>query len=253
MNNSELLQKAERLKDMLEIHATGGQADDTEYRALRHELLRTALVKSRLPAFVRECRTLGDFWTFIKPKFGHYAERREFLREEFAPLLAFLENGHTMPGDDPITATLQTVDSDHVKDAWTKALERRVTDPDGAITAARTLVESVCKFILDESGVPYDDKDDLPRLYSKAATQLNLAPSQHTEQAFKQILGGCQTVVNELAGLRNRLSDAHGKGKVAARPAPRHAELAVNLAGSVATFLVATWEAHKANSALGRN
>jgi hypothetical protein len=67
----------------------------------------------------------------------------------------------------------------------------------------------------------------------------------HTEQVFKQILGGCATVVNSLAGIRNKLSDAHGKGKLAARAAPRHAELAVNLAGSVCAFLVATWEERK--------
>jgi hypothetical protein len=47
-------------------------------------------------------------------------------------------------------------------------------------------------------------------------------------------------VVNELGSLRNRLGDAHGKGKGGVRPAPRHSELAVNLAGSIALFLVET-------------
>jgi hypothetical protein len=57
---------------------------------------------------------------------------------------------------------------------------------------------------------------------------------------FKQIIGGCTAVVEGLGALRNRLSDSHGKGKVAAKPAPRHAELAVNLAGSLALYLLAT-------------
>ncbi|EQD46232.1 abortive phage resistance protein, partial [mine drainage metagenome] len=39
-----------------------------------------------------------------------------------------------------------------------------------------------------------------------------------------------------------QISDAHGKGKRAVRPRARHAELAVNLAGSMAAFLVATWK-----------
>ncbi len=67
--------------------------------------------------------------------------------------------------------------------------------------------------------------------------------SQHTERVFKQILGGCQAVIEGLGSLRNRLSDAHGKGKAGVKPAPCHAELAVNLAGAMATFLIATWEA----------
>jgi hypothetical protein len=70
-----------------------------------------------------------------------------------------------------------------------------------------------------------------------------LSPAQHSEEIFKQILGGCHSVINGMAGLRNRFSDAHGKGKGGVKTAPRHAELAVNLAGSMATFLIATWEA----------
>jgi hypothetical protein len=49
-------------------------------------------------------------------------------------------------------------------------------------------------------------------------------------------------VVEGLGALRNKLRDAHGKGKKAARPSPRHAELAVNLAGAMATFIVSTRE-----------
>jgi hypothetical protein len=143
------------------------------------------------------------------------------------------------------STTLARYDAEHVREAWQKAVERRSTDPDGAITAARTLLESVCKFILDEEQVTYQDSADLPTLYQVTAKQLSLAPSQHTEKVFKQILGSCGSIVEGLGALRNRLSDAHGKGKAASTPAPRHAELAVNLAGTMATFLIATWEARK--------
>jgi hypothetical protein len=98
---------------------------------------------------------------------------------------------------------------------------------------------------LDESGIAYDEKDDLPKLYRLAAERLKLSPSQHTEQIFKQILGGCKSVVEGLGALRNKLSDAHGKGKKSARPSPRHAQLAVNLAGSMATFIASTWETQR--------
>ena len=96
--------------------------------------------------------------------------------------------------------------------------------------------------ILDEAGVAHSDKDDLPKLYKETAKQLNMAPEQHQEEVFKQILVGCQTVIQGVGTLRNKLSDAHGKGRKAVKPSPRHATLAVNLAGSMAAFLVATWE-----------
>ena len=118
-------------------------------------------------------------------------------------------------------------------------MARKQEDPEGAIDAARTLLETVCKHILDELDEAYGD-DDLPKLYNKVAKVLNLSPSQHTETAFREILGGCHTIVQSLGTLRNRIGDAHGKGRNPVRPAPRHAALAVNLAGSMATFLVET-------------
>jgi Abortive infection C-terminus len=241
--DAELLAKVEAFKDVLIACAQGSRDEEIVYRRLRGELLKDTRIASQLPAFIRPCRTTQEFWDFITQGRSTYASRRSFLQEQFNPVLTMLEAGSLMPADASITRTLSIVDSEHVSVAWTKALERRNVDPEGAITAARTLVEATCKHILDETGISYDNTDDLPKLYFKTAEQLNLAPSQHTERAFRQILGACQTVVNELAGLRNRLSDAHGKGKLAVRPSPRHAELVVNLAGTMATFLITTWEA----------
>ncbi|MGE6473339.1 abortive infection family protein [Serratia proteamaculans] len=81
------------------------------------------------------------------------------------------------------------------------------------------------------------------KLYRQTAELLNLAPSQHTKKVFKQILGDCTSVVEGLEVLRNRLSDSHGTGKAGVKPAPRHAELAVNLAGSLVLHLLSTREA----------
>lgn len=136
-------------------------------------------------------------------------------------------------------------DMGHIKDAWEKVIARRDADPGGAITAARTLLETVCKFILDDNKVLYDDKSDFPRLYKLVAKQLVLAPNQHTEIVFQQILRGCTSVVDGIGTMRNRLGDSHGKGKSSGTPAARHADLAVNLAMSMASFLIATWEARK--------
>ena len=35
-----------------------------------------------------------------------------------------------------------------------------------------------------------DDKDDLPKLYRLVSQQLQIAPSQYSEEDFKRILGG---------------------------------------------------------------
>jgi len=239
---SEIFDQAEALQNLLVSHATGGSEDDAEFVRLRQMLLSNAALDPLVPRFLKTCRNLDQFWQFIKFQFASYAERRTYLWSEFSPLLEALERGGLSPADQAVTETLERFDASHVQAAWSKALERRASDPEGAITSARTLVESVCKHILDEAGVPYAESADLPKLYRLTAETLSLAPSQHTEVVFKQILGSCVSVVEGLGALRNRLSDAHGKGKVGSKPAARHAELAVNLSGAFSVFLLATWE-----------
>ena len=80
-----------------------------------------------------------------------------------------------------------------------RLLTERIRDPEGAITISRTMLESVCKYILDDLSVDYDlNRIELSDLYKKTANQLNLSPEQHTEKVFKQILGGCSGIVNGL-------------------------------------------------------
>jgi hypothetical protein len=127
-------------------------------------------------------------------------------------------------------------------------LIRKNTDTEGAITSARTLIETVCKYICDERNVTYDEKIELPALYKLAAKELNLSPEQNTEQIFKQILGGCQTVVEGLGALRNKYGDSHGKSITRSKPDKRHSDLAINLAGTMAMFLMETYEFVKSKS-----
>lgn len=242
------LERATYLQNVLISRATGGLCDDDQYQAVRRVLLERTDAGDLIPSFVRTCRDLSQFWGFIKQRFASYAERRDFVWNAFAPLLDRLEGRSAKPSDVPISDGLKSFDSDGVHAAWTKAIERREADPEGAITAARTLLETVCKHILDESGVAYEKgRSDLPDLYRLVAKELNLAPSQHTQEVFKQILGGVTSVVNGLAAVRNRLGDAHGQGKMPVRPAARHAQLAVNLAGSASLFLIESWAARSAS------
>ncbi len=115
-------------------------------------------------------------------------------------------------------------------------------DFEGAITNARNLIESTCKYILEDSGAEYDAKADLPKLYKEAANLLNMHPNRHVEAAFKQILSGCFSIVHGLATVRNELSDAHGKSsKKHYRPDERHAMFVVGTAKTLADFMYASF------------
>ena len=119
-------------------------------------------------------------------------------------------------------------------------------DFDGAITIARSMIEEVCKHILGENGISYNDNWQLPQLYAQVAKTLNVYPDKKTHhEVLNKICGGCKTVVEEMGRMRTELGDAHGKSTDAPIASHRHAELAVNLAGSLAIFLLETWEETK--------
>lgn len=241
-------ERAEHLQGLIICKATGEAISVDDYAEMRMHFLNNPSLASLLPSYVRTCRDLAQFWQFIKAKFGTYAERRQFIWNTFVPLLEYLEKGGRPPPADQISNTLKSFDAENIHAVWVKALERAANDPDGAITSARTLLESVCKHLLDELKVSYGANPDLPELYSILAKELNMSPTQHTEKVFKQILGGCTTVVGALGSLRNSIGDAHGHGKGQPRPLPRHATLAVNLAGAMAMFLIETWKAKSSQS-----
>lgn len=235
-------QLVEYFQDGVVARATGDGFDDQLYKILRTKLIRNKSLEKLLPEWVKTKRTIDQFWTFIKGRFSSYQERREFLWSEFSPILDYLEKKSTSPLDESIV-----FDEAHIHAQWQKALDRKQTEPEGAITSARTLIESILKHILDEQDINYNDAAELPELYREVSKSLNLAPENHHEQIFKQILGGASGIVSGLGALRNKFGDAHGKSKKSVKPSKRHSELAVNLAGSMATFLFKTYQETKAN------
>jgi hypothetical protein len=168
--------------------------------------------------------------SYNRPSDDDIAKLRSLLLEGAAPGM--------MAASDRLD---QLEDWEAVRRSWSAALDKVVSDPEGAITATRTTLESICKHICDERGTSYEDAaGDLAKLYKAAAASMQIAPDQHSEKIIKQILSGVGTVVNGLAAMRNSLSDSHGRGKTSVRPAPRHAKLAVNAGFAVAGFLIDT-------------
>ena len=75
-----------------------------------------------------------------------------------------------------------------------------------------------------------------------AAEHLNLAPQQHTELIFRQILVAVTPLSRGLVLYATSMATPTARARRRYAPNARHAALAVNLAGTVATFLVSTLE-----------
>jgi hypothetical protein len=154
------------------------------------------------------------------------------------------EEEEVTPVDIEVTTQLSRPKYRSLIQQWFKASERLPVDKDGAITAARTLLESSCKLILDELSETYDASADLPKLYTQASSKLGISAASHIDRILKSIFGSVHNIVQNVGELRNKAGDSHGKGKDAIIVSSAQAQLAVNLAGSISAFLIATLEAY---------
>lgn len=139
--------------------------------------------------------------------------------------------------------SLHGLDAAGVYGIWQKALERRHTDPQGAIASSHGLLEKVCKLVLYERGIAYSEALDLPVLMKMTVEQLDLAPTGASETALKRMLGSAAAVVEGLCSPRSKIATARRGGERPVKPSAHHAQLAANIAGAAALFVVETWEA----------
>ncbi len=240
-----LFQVAQRAKSILTARATGGQARERDFTRLRQRVIAQRDIEDLIPDVLMTYRTLDEFWAFIKTEFPTYRERQQYLVAQFKPLLRELELRQSSTSAVLSTDALESCDSQHVRETWSKALSRVNTEPDGAVTAAKALLEAVCKHILDESETEYTERDDLPKLYSRAADQLKLSPDHQVDETIRAMMGSSQQVVNRVSALRNLVGDAHGKGKNSPKLGPHDDELAVNMAGAIASYMISCWESQQ--------
>jgi hypothetical protein len=155
----------------------------------------------------------------------------------------FINPDLPMPMTPLETGRLKQIDFTYITEQITKCDDKiKNGDFEGAITNARSLVESVCKYVLDKTNQDYKGTDDLPDLYKKTVDILDMNPSTWEDKQFKQVLSGCFSIVNGLANIRNKLSDAHGKSQRSLyKPMERHAFLAVNAAKLLSEYLYSSF------------
>lgn len=148
--------------------------------------------------------------------------------------------------------TLDTVDRDLLR-----ALENIEKDPEAAITAASSLVESLCRSIILARQKELPKTMDIQSLYREVRDILDLNPkkeliSPEIEADIRSILSGIGNVVQGIGALRTHAGTAHGRQKGFTRVDPRIARLAVNAASTYALFLIETWERKYPNDKLGK-
>jgi hypothetical protein len=145
------------------------------------------------------------------------------------------------------TTKVRVLDFDTVELDIARALANAKAHAEDAVTAACSLLESVCRSILIELELPLPAKKDIDGLVRAVQDALNLSPGRtdlpaEIEQDVRQVLGGLTSVAKGIGALRTHAGDAHGRERGFRRIDARIAGLAITAASSLALFLIETWE-----------
>lgn len=129
-----------------------------------------------------------------------------------------------------------------------RAIERSVeTSPTDAIGAAKELIESITKEIIEKSGGTVPPKSKPSSLVKETLRLLDLAPDDISDRArgfsaIKLTLTSLVNIAHQIDELRALYGSGHGRASSSKGLEPRHARLAVGAASSLCLFLVETYE-----------
>jgi Abortive infection C-terminus len=242
MDNDELLELIETLQNMMRAQAIGEPGDQREYARLRKALMESDNIRPLLPRWIKTHPTLTSFEETMKTNYPrNYKGRREAIKEAFEPILAKLTNQYVVPIDSIVAEEIDLLGLEYAKLSWERTLARIKSEPDAAITSARTLVESVCKSILEKYQVDQSEFErlNLQALFLKAWNELN---SKQQANPLDRIQSKLNDLIAAFGALRNQYGDAHGRGGNFSPPTQIEAELVVNLAGTIALLLIRRWQ-----------
>ncbi len=158
-----------------------------------------------------------------------------------------LKRGTSAPAITTLAATLAIIDFDTVQRDLDRALASVETDPEDAVTAACSVIESLCRSILGELDLPLPLQLDIQGLYKAVRDPLGLSPgkedvSPEIANDVRAILGGLNAAVQGIGALRTHAGDAHGRGRGFRRIDARIARLAIHTASGIALFIIETWQ-----------
>lgn len=145
-----------------------------------------------------------------------------------------------------VAPELKVIDRDYVR----MVSERSMADVndgrlDSAITQSRTLLEEVFCFAIEEKGGAPTESGDVEKLFKQVKDLYNMHQSSNSDRRINNLIAGLNKIVDSIAEMRNKNSDAHGVGLRRVGISDYHARLVVNASTTVAEFIVSVVNAAK--------
>ena len=193
-------------------------------------------------------RLIGEF---MDTDVGRYANQQagrskiETVLGRFG--LSYLRGGVILGAEEAIpTRSLKQLLQDRDLAALGKEFERCMenieTDPPAAITAACSILESLCKLYIEDNDLEMPNKQSIGPLWRMVSKHLGFDPSAVEDDDVKRVLSGLTSIVDGVGSLRTHTGSAHGRGRRTYSVQARHARLAIHASHTLVGFVLETWE-----------
>jgi hypothetical protein len=143
---------------------------------------------------------------------------------------------HTFISPNPLGLRISRLRESAYRTDWIEASSKTASDPPGAITSARTMLETTLKTILAERKKTDDSSGNLGRLIRKVEEELGITPKDRP--AEHQIISGIASLINGICTLSNVAGDRHGTIGGRTIDDPILAELCVYICGTIGIFFI---------------
>ena len=129
-----------------------------------------------------------------------------------------------------------------VEQEYVRAMDSLAKDPPASLTAACAIIESICKYYIEEHGLLQPKEASIKPLWNVVSKHLNLDPGRIEDEDLKRILSGMFSIIDGIGALRTHAGSAHGRGRFRYNIQPRHARLAVHASHTLAVYLFEGWD-----------
>ena len=117
---------------------------------------------------------------------------------------------------------------------------------ENAVTRSISCIESVIRICHEKLGKPLPNKKQVSDLWKSVRDILQFEKLDSSE-ATVSLLNSLSGVITNLGGLRNTMGDAHGRGVSPPEVSESIAELAINTASTLSTFIIRRFNQVKVN------
>ncbi|WP_421910620.1 abortive infection family protein [Marinobacter sp.] len=190
-----------------------------------------AMNPTRVQLFVESVYALTpeqQYYSLNDLTFFDYESKYEYPSEEMRTRLR--GELHSYISLNPIGLGFSEIRETEFRKDWLTAHGRLLTNPPAAVTAARTLLETLFKTIVSERDKEPDGSGNLGRLLKQAEEAVGFVRAEN--QAEHQLLQGLVSTIDGVSSISNNAGDRHGTVAGVNLDDPHLAYLCVNACGT---------------------